>query len=424
MQEGTLLRWVKHEGDSVSRGDVIAEIETDKATVELEAFASGVLRRMLVNEGQTVPVGQVIAIIAAPDEEIAETAPQQREGAAPAEPRIKPADHAPPAAEPTPPAAPTRREAIVEPAEPAGEEVVRVSPVARRLAEEHGIDLRQVRGTGPEGRIIRRDIEKLLAERATAAPAPEVAPAAPLEPLAEAAYAPPRLELEERPPAEELSRMRRTIARRMTQSKQEIPHFYVTVDVDMTAALELRRSLNQVVDEDARISVNDLVIKATAQVLRRMPRFNSYFLGDKLQPNNRINVAIAVALEDGLVTPAIVDCDRKSLGQIAREARDLAQRARNGHLRPEEYGSGTFTISNLGMYGVDTLIAIINPPQVGILGVGAVTPTPVVRDGQVVVREIMKMALSGDHRAVDGAQGAQFLAELKRLLESPMLLLL
>lgn len=388
MKEGTIVRWLKKEGEKVKRGEPIAEIETDKANVEIEAFESGVFRKILAQPGETVTVGQTIALITAPDEDISqyEAAPAREEEAAPA-----------PAAEPA--RAPTAARA------PAAEEGVRASPLARRIAEEEGIDLRQVSGTGPDGRIVRRDIEAFLVQ--AAAPAAEERPAAP--PAAVPVT---------------MGRMRQTIARRMAQSKREAPHYYVTAEIDMTKAHELRSQLNAALGEEAHVTVNDLLVKAAAKALATYPIFNTWFVEGEIRRHEFQNVCIAVALDEGLIAPAILDCGSKSLAQIAQASRNLAERAKSGALKPEEYSGGTFTISNLGMFGLDGLIAIIQPPQTAILGVGEVRPTPVVRGGEITVAEVMKVALSADHRVSDGVQGAQFLGEIKRLLENPVNLLL
>ncbi len=397
MTEGAVARWRKREGEPVQRGEVIAEIETDKATVELEAFASGVLRKILLPEGQQVPVGTLIAVIAEPDEPIDDI--------------LKEAG-APPA-----PAAPPQAEAPAPAPKEAPEEVrVKATPVARRLAEELGIDLRQVKGTGPEGRITREDVEAFAARlreqqaAAAAAPRPETPPAPP-------AAAPEAVE-------EPLSRMRQTIARRMTESKQQAPHFYVTVEVDMTEAMRLREQLNAQLEEDARLSVNDLIIKAVAKALVKFPRLNSAFAGDRLRVFKAVNIAMAVATPDGLLAPVVHDAAGKSIFQIARETKELARRAREGRLRADDQVGGTFTVSNLGMYNVESFSAIINPPNAAILATGSVQRRPVVRGGQIMAADIMKATISVDHRVTDGAEAAQFLGEFKRLLENPASLLI
>jgi pyruvate dehydrogenase E2 component (dihydrolipoamide acetyltransferase) len=275
------------------------------------------------------------------------------------------------------------------------------------MAEERGVDLSRVSGTGPEGRITREDVEAFLQGRPAAPPAPEKPPEAPREgaPVA-------------------MSRMRQAIARRMAQSKREAPHYYVTVDVEMAEAQRLRSQLNATLGEEAHVSVNDLLVKASAKALQRHPMFNTWYVDDQVKQQEAQNVCIAIALDEGLIAPAILDCGRKSVVEIAQASRSLAERARSGSLKPEEYSGGTFTVSNLGMYGIEELIAIIQPPQTAILGVGRISPRPVARDGAVEIVEMMTLALSGDHRVTDGALGAQFLGEIKRLLEAPVGLLL
>ena len=391
MQEGTILRWLKREGDAVQRGEIIAEIETDKANVEIEAYESGILRRILLPEGTTVPVGQVIAVVAAPEDDISQyeaaAAPTVAAGVARPEPVAAVPERPPPAE--------------------AGR--VHASPAARRLAEELGVDLSRVQGTGPDGRILRRDIEE-AAKAVEAAPVAAAAPQAAVPPAARAG-------------APAMSRMRQAIARRMTQSKREAPHYYLTMDIDMTEAERLRRQLNETAEGEFHISVNDVIVKAVAKALRRHPIFNSWFVDGQVQQQEALNIGVAVALEEGLIAPAILNCDQKSLADIARASANLAERARSGVLKAEEYTGATFTVSNLGMYDVETLIAIIPPPQTAILGVGAVRKAPVVQDGEIVVRERMKVALSADHRVTDGALGARFLAELRNFLENPISLL-
>jgi pyruvate dehydrogenase E2 component (dihydrolipoamide acetyltransferase) len=400
MQEGTILRWLKREGDAVQRGEIIAEIETDKANVEIEAYESGVLRRILLSEGATVPVGQIMAVIAAPEDDVSQYAPAAAAAEAPT------------------PAAKPQRPAAVAGAPPIAEGRIHASPAARRLAEELGVDVSLVRGTGPDGRILRRDIE--------AAKAPAAAPARPAGgPVAEAA---PAVATPAGAPAAApaMSRMRQAIARRMAQSKREAPHYYLTMDIDMTEAQRLRQQLNEAAEGEAHVSVNDMIVKAVAKALRRHPTFNSWFVDGQVQSfpeGEAINIGVAVALEEGLIAPAVLDCGRKSLADIALASRDLAERARSGVLKAEEYTGATFTVSNLGMYGVETLIAIISPPQTAILGVGVVKKAPVVRDGEIVVGERMKVALSADHRVTDGAQGARFLADIRNFMEKPITLL-
>ncbi|NSW79859.1 MAG: 2-oxo acid dehydrogenase subunit E2 [Chthonomonadetes bacterium] len=395
MSEGTILRWLKKEGDSVEVGDIIAEIETDKASVELPADVSGKLATIVAKEGETVPVGAVIAEILGEGEQPQVSTPAPAPTAeAPAEPT--PAPHA---------EAPIREESPVQ-------ERVKASPLARRIAQEAGIDLAMVRGTGPGGRIVERDVQQFIASR-QAAPRPPIAePARPAAAVVET----PALT-----GGEPLSRMRRLIAERTTLTKQTVPHFYVTMDVDMTEAMALREKLNASLPEDApKISVNDFVTKACALALARHPRVNALYQNERIYPSSEIHIGIAVALPDGLIVPVLRHCERKTLRQIATETRQLVEKARAGRLTPDEYTGATFSISNLGMYGVDEFIAIINPPAVAILAVGAVQKQPVALDDDtVVVRPRMKVTISADHRALDGAVAAEFLRELKRILENP-----
>jgi pyruvate dehydrogenase E2 component (dihydrolipoamide acetyltransferase) len=414
MTEGTILRWLKHEGDPVERGEIIAEIETDKANVEIEAFEGGVFRKVLASEGDIIPIGGVIAIIAAREDDIshyAAAAPASA-GAASAAVGAQPAaPNTPPAvrAQPAPPVAVT-----IRPSEPMpvavsanGAVRLRVSPVARSLADQHNVDLSQIRGSGPDGRIIRRDVEAAI----TAAPGSPPPTAQP----------PPTTD-DRRPTTP--SKMRQAIARRMSQSKREAPHYYLLLDIDMTDAVELRRQLNETLPDGARVSINDLIVRACALALQRHPEFNTTIAGDEVTPHDAQHVCIAIAMDEGLIAPAILDAGAKTLVQIATEARDLAERAKRGNLKPREVTDGTFCVTNLGGYGVEALIGIIQPPQTAILGVGTVTARPAVRDGAIAIRQLMKVALSADHRVTDGAQGAQFLAEIARLLEHPLLLVL
>jgi pyruvate dehydrogenase E2 component (dihydrolipoamide acetyltransferase) len=393
MTEGTILRWRKQEGDEVKRGEIIAEIETTKVTVEVEAYASGILRKILVREGQTVPVGQVIALIAGRDEAI----PGLVERAAPS---VKEA--------PTP--AMKAAEAALVAKEEAAPRIA-ASPLARQIAREQGIDLRLIRGTGPGGRIIKEDVEAFLERRVAEVPRPAPAPVA-AAPVA----APHEIPYEER----DLSRIRQTIARRMVESKKVAPHFSVTSDIDMTEAVKLRKALNALAGEGAKISVTDMLVKAAAKALLEFREVNASFAEGKLRIYQRINIGIAVALEQGLVTPVIPDCDTKSLTQIAQEAKELVERARTGRSRPEDFTPGTFTISNLGMFDVEEFVAIINPPEAAILAVGSVIPRPVVVDGEVKVADRMKVTLSADHRIIDGAVAARFLQRFKLFLEQPL----
>lgn len=443
MTEGTLVRWVKQLGEEVRRGDVLAEIETDKATVELEAFESGTLLKQAVGEGEVVPVGQVIALLGAPDEQVGDverlppaSTPARRvvehEASTPttpaaAEPQPEPATalrSAETGPEPTPPTPRTTAPETVGAGASArqgheGNGRMRISPVARRIAVESGLDVRGLHGSGPDGRILRRDVEAALH------PAGETGAAESAKPASSPPEPPPeRREPGGAAPVGGLSRLRQAIARRMTQSKQTQPHYYLTLDVDMTDAMQFREQLNASASEARRVSVNDLLVKACALALERHPKFNAEFAESGLKMHERINIDIGIALDEGLIAPAILDCGSKSLGRIAQETKDLVARAKGGGLTAAEYGEGTFTITNLGAYGVETLIGIINPPQAAILGVGSVMDQAVVRDGQVVVRKMMKIALSADHRVTDGAEGARFIKEIQGLLEKPVALAL
>lgn len=385
MTEGRILSWRKRDGERVERGEVLAEIETDKVNVEIEAEASGVLH-IAVPEGQVVPVGQVIAYI---NGQPATAAPQPAPPA-PASPEAPEQAPAPaPAPGPEPEAAAPGR--------------VKASPLARRIAAEHGVDLAQVRGTGPGGRVVERDVLAYLERRG-----------APAAPAAEAEY-------EDVP----LSRMRQAIGRVVTQSKQQIPHFYVTAEVDMLRALELREQLQEALGEEGRVTVNDLVLKAAALALRRHPDLNSQVVDDRtLRRFRRVHLGILVATPDGLIAPVLRDADRLPLLQLAKEARRLVEGAHARRLRQEEYTGATFSVSNLGMYDVVNFVAIIQPPQAGILAVGRAQERPVVRSGQVVVRPVLQLTVSADHRVTDGVGAAQFVVEVKRLLENPVRLLL
>jgi pyruvate dehydrogenase E2 component (dihydrolipoamide acetyltransferase) len=433
MSEGAVGKWLKQPGDQVADGDIIAEIETDKATMELQSFESGTLQKILVPEGQTVPIGTPIAIIGdgAAETEPAETAAEasapagaaeqapSEEGGAEAVARTTAEAKAqvqPPAAQPQPPAQAA--------APSANGDRVKASPVARRVAEERGIDLRLVKGTGPGGRIIKENVEDFKPEVAKApagaapapvAAAPQAAPQQPQQPAPSAEAVP-------------MSRMRRAIARAMTDSQPGTPHIYVTAEIDMAAAMALRKQVNDSGAAEVKISVNDLVVKAAAKSLRKFPALNSsYATGGDGQPavlsHPQVNVSVAVALEDGLVAPVVRDADKKAIGAIAAEIKDMAGRAREGKIKQNELDGGTFQVSNLGMYDVVQFTSIIPAPLAASLSVGAVRQTPVVQDGQLAIGERMTVTLSVDHRVTDGATAAQYLQELRRLLQAPMSLL-
>jgi pyruvate dehydrogenase E2 component (dihydrolipoamide acetyltransferase) len=441
MTEGKLLRWIKHEGDTINKGEAIAEIETDKVNIEVEAFDSGVLQRVLVQEGETVPVGQPIGILATPGEgPAAEQKPETTAPTAAAPTGSQPPEEQPAAGGGTikqePPStaratAPERPQAQASAAPGNGHAPaavatqtrqggrIKASPLARRLAQEYELDLSAIRGTGPGGRVTRDDVRAAVEAARMAAPTPQLAPAPAPEAVPEAVPT-AAAAAGEKP----LSRLQQTMARRMVESKTQAPHFYLTIHVDMTAALALRQQLNAQAEEGQKISVNDLIVKAAARALTKFPTLNASYAGDKLTLHDEINVAVAVAIDEGLVTPVVRHADQKSLGQIARETKALAERARGGKARLEDYEGGTFTVSNLGMYDVDTFVAIINPPQAAILAIGAVRRVPVYEGDNLVPRERMSVTLSADHRVTDGATGARFLAEVRGYLENPLRLVM
>jgi pyruvate dehydrogenase E2 component (dihydrolipoamide acetyltransferase) len=421
MEEGTIVKWTKKEGDPVKQGDVLAEIETDKANMEMEAQGSGILRKILVPAGGKAPVGSLIGVIAEANEDISKMIASAGAAAAPAAPppAAPPATPpaapsaaaapAPPPAAPAPPAAapPTAPGPRPVPAPAAAAEGGRVkaSPLARSMAAQRNIPLDAVAGSGPNGRIIKRDIESWAgAPAAHRAPAEAPAPAGPTI-----------------TPGEEIpvSSMRRTIAKRLAESMFTAPHFYMTVDIDMDAAVALREQLQR--GEDVKVTYNDLVVKACAKALTRFPMVNASWRGDKIVTHRDVHVGVAVTIPDGLITPVVRNADRKTVLEISREVKDLATRARERKLKPEEFTGSTFTISNLGMYGVSEFTAIINPPESAILAVGAVQRVAVVtEDDAVHPGHRMKVTLSSDHRVVDGATAAQYLAEVRRLLENPV----
>ncbi len=417
MEEGVLLKWLKAVGDEVSEGDALAEIETDKVTLELEAQEGGFLTNTLVEEGAVVPIGETVATIGAEDE-VGKGAPAKAEAPAAEAEAPAEAEEAPdttaeePAAEEKP-AAPAPQEAPQVVDRKPGERV-RASPLVKRLAEEHGIDLTQVAGSGPGGRIINADIQPYVKGEKQV---PQAAPASEAEPAAASTSSTTA-------PAGEkvdMPRIKRVTGDRMTESKQQTPHYYVTASIDMSAALDFRKQINASLEEDGiRVSVNDLIVKAAALALREHPNVNRSYVGGELYQQDSIDINIAIALDGGLIAPFIPAADEKSLGTIARMSKDMGKRAREGGLTPDEYQGGTFTISNLGMFDVDEFIAVINPPQAAILAIGSVVETPVVRDGEIVVGHQMKITLSADHRALDGAEVATFLQSVRGYLENPM----
>jgi pyruvate dehydrogenase E2 component (dihydrolipoamide acetyltransferase) len=410
MEEGTISRWYKAVGDSVKEGEEIAEIETEKAAIAIEVFENGPLTKIIVQEGETVPVGAPIAIIGDGGDEsqpVAQASPQPSPASAP-----DATAQEPPAASPAPPP----ETSSAAPGTSAGERVV-ASPLARRIAQTSGVDLHGIRGTGPNGRIVAEDVEahvqghgSRLAPRALTPPSPAAGAPAPV-PTGDVWQA-----------GKALSQMRKVIARRLTESKQQVPHFQATMEIDMGPAMALRGSLNARGEGFAKIGPNDLIVKAVADALRAQPAMRVAFGGDQLLTTDRVNVGVAVALPEGLIVPVIRDADRKSLNDIAVEVRALVEKARAGKLQPDEYAGGTFSVSNLGMYGVEAFNAIINPPEPGILAIGGIFEKPVVADGKLTIGTRMNVTLSADHRVVDGAVGAEWLQELKRRLENPLTL--
>jgi pyruvate dehydrogenase E2 component (dihydrolipoamide acetyltransferase) len=465
MREGVLRKWRKNEGEKIVPGELFAEVETDKATMDWEAYDEGTLLKKLVADGSTVPVGTPIAILGNPGEDItalvaeaaarsggaggkkpaaaaaAPAAPAPKSAPPPAAAAPAPAAAAPPAPAAERPAAPAARPSAPAQAAPSPSNGTKIlaSPLARRLATDLGIDLRVVKGSGPGGRIVERDVQAASASGGSAAPA-AAEPVAPVAaaPAAATASAPaplpaqlvPERRAEARPTAavpppsddiqKPLSLMRKTIARRLVESKTTIPHFYLTTQVDMDAAMEFREQVSQV--HGTKLSVNDLVLKAAALALRKLPEANASFTDDAIVQHARVDIGMAVAIEDGLVTPVLRGADKKTLGQLSNEARELAARARDRKLRPEEMTGGTFSVSNLGMLGVDHFAAIINPPESAILAVGRVRKEPVVKNDKIVIGQRMFLTLSCDHRVVDGAIGAKLLQAIVAILERPITL--
>jgi len=489
MEEGRLVKWLKAEGDAVKSGDVLAEVETDKAVMELVARADGVLRKRLVNEGDATPVGQLIGVIAGADENIdalvggaggpagaatgAGAPPQQQSPAAappaPNRPTAPSRDPAPggavpperlvaqtgerAGASPVPQSAaqaqgeastpPQEKLADVPPAPPGGARPApghaprtaiphagdhdteqaphatdnggrsRSSPLARRLASERGLDISHVRGSGPGGRIVRRDIE--------AAAAAGAAPARPSAPAASSAPAPARAPSADGFTDVPLTQIRKTIARRLAESIGPIPTFYLTAELDLGRVTEMREAMAEMGPE-FKVSVNDVVLKAVATALAQHPEVNAHWLGDRIRQFDRVHLGMAVATDDGLIVPVIFDAHAKRMSEISREAKELAKRARERKLKPEEYTGSTFSVSNLGMFGIDQFTAIINPPESAILAVGASEDRAVVENGATVVRKRMRVTMSCDHRVIDGAVGARFLQTLRRLIENPLML--
>jgi len=420
MEEGQISRWLKKEGDKVSMGEPLAEIDTDKATMEMQALGNGVLRKILIGEGQAAPLGQLIAIIGEPDEDIAALLSE-----APAQPQVqeqKETDEPPPAPDVTqpqpqrqdqkeadrPPSAPNlapangRQPQASGSASDSGRMIV--SPLAARMAAEAGIDLRSLQGSGPGGRIIKRDIEAVISK-----PAPAPAPSY-VQQAGASAYR-----------DEPASQIRQTIAKRLVTSLGPVPHFFLTTEIEMDRAAEMRKGINAL-DPDLKISINDIIIKVAAAALIQHPQVNASFQEKIVRYYEHADIGVAVAIEDGLITPVVRAADQKSLSQIAAEVRELAERARSKRLKPEEYTGATFSVSNLGMFGIDEFTAVINPPEGAILAIGAMSAKPVVRENEIVIRQMMRVTMSCDHRVIDGATGAKFLQTFKKILENPLYL--
>ncbi len=408
MEEGQISRWLKKEGDKVSMGEPLAEIDTDKATMEMQALGNGVLRKILINEGQSAPLGQTIAVIGEPDEDIAALLSEAR----PAKPQVteqKETDEPPPVPDAKPQPQPQAKAAVPangrQPqAAPSDSGRMIVSPLAARMAADAGIDLRSLQGSGPGGRIIKRDIEAAISKPAVA-PAPSY-----VQQAGASAYR-----------DEPATQIRQTIAKRLVTSLGPVPHFFLTTDIEMDRAAEMRKGINAL-DPELKISINDIIIKVAAAALIQHPQVNASFQEKFVRYYEQADVGVAVAIEDGLITPVVRAANQKSLSQIAVEVRELAERARSKKLKPEEYTGATFSISNLGMFGIDEFTAVINPPEGAILAIGAMTAKPVVREDEIVIRQMMRVTMSCDHRVIDGATGAKFLQTFKKILENPLYL--
>jgi pyruvate dehydrogenase E2 component (dihydrolipoamide acetyltransferase) len=416
MEEGTILRWMKSAGDPVEQGDELVEIETDKANMVYEAPAAGTLIEVVAEEGATLPIGEVIARVGEPGEAVSDggggggnresTTPASESGASP--------ESRDPVPAPTP--ATEAPAASPQPTGPAGDGRVKASPLARRIAHERGLNLSGLAGSGPGGRIVKADVERAVTEAPVATPEAAAAPAGPTPGVGE------RPETAKGSVSlEELTKLQSTVARRMAESKATAPHFYLSVEVDMTRAVEARARLKAAAAEGEPVpSFNDMVVKASAIALREHPRANGAYRDGRLELYSRVNIGVAVAARDALVVPTVFDADTKGLRQIATETRALAERVREGTITPPELSGGTFTVSNLGMFGISNFAAVINPPQAGILAVGAIAEQPIVRDGEIAVGNVMPMTLACDHRILYGADGARFVDRIRNLLEEPL----
>jgi len=411
MEEGTLAKWLVKEGDKVNSGDILAEIETDKATMEFEAVDEGTVAKILVPEGaEGVKVGQPIALLAGEGEDVGKAAAAPK---ADTPPPAAPAPAPAPKADETPKSAPAPAAAGPQAASKAAGDRIKASPLARRIAEEKGIDLSSVQGTGPGGRIVKADIEQ--APAGAPAAAPTRAAAAPAKPQ----LAPASTEIPHE--SVKLSNMRKTIARRLSEAKQTVPHIYLTVDINLDALLKLRGELNKGLEaRGVKLSVNDLLIKALAMALVEVPDCNVSFAGDQLIQYKRADISVAVSIPGGLITPIVANADGKSVSAIAKEVHELAARAREGKLQPHEYEGGTASLSNMGMYGIKQFEAIINPPQGMIMAIGAGEKRPYVINDSLQIATVMSATGSFDHRAIDGADGAKLMQAFKRLVENPL----
>ena len=410
MTEGVVAAWNKKVGEEVKEGEILAEIETDKATMEFESFYDGVLLHIGVETGSAAPVNSVLAVIGAKDEDIAEilknagtddseanaSVPQEESKA---EPAVAPAN-------PTPSPTPVATPASKPEKGPSSNDKIFASPLAKKLASEKGIDLNTLQGSGDNGRIIKRDIDHYI-------------PFTPVTPAAQFSAAPAGTESYR---DETVSQMRKTIARRLADSKFTAPHFYLTLDIDMDNAISARKAMNAM--EGVKVSFNDMVVKSVAHSLKKNPNVNSAWMGDFIRRNDHVHIGVAVAVEDGLLVPVVKFADTKGLMQISAEVKDFAQKAKDKKLQPSDWEGNTFTISNLGMFGIESFTAIVNPPDSCILAIGGIKQVPVVKDGALVPGNVMKVTLSCDHRVVDGATGAAFLQDFKQFLENPVSMLL
>ncbi|MEM6262720.1 MAG: pyruvate dehydrogenase complex dihydrolipoamide acetyltransferase [Bacteroidota bacterium] len=422
MTEGVIAAWHKQVGDEVENSELLAEIETDKATMDFESPFDGVLLHIGVKEGDGIPVGSLLAIIGEKDEDISGILAAESGGGAPAtEAAVAPAPEPEVVAAPASNGSSAAQAVTVAPAAPVTSRGGRIkaSPLAKAMAKAQGIDIAHVQGTGENGRIVKRDIENFQPAAQPAVAAPVEVPVAPTQdPAPVTVAAPTGANYEETG----VSQMRKAIARRLAESKFSAPHFYLTMEIDMERAIAARKQLNEV--SPVKISFNDLVIKASAIALRQHPAVNSSWLGDKIRTNHDINVGVAVAVDEGLLVPVVHHADNKGLSTISQEVREMAGKARDKKLQPSEWEGNTFTVSNLGMFGIEEFTAIINPPDACIMAVGAIVQKPVVKDGEIVVGNRMKVTLSCDHRVVDGAVGSAFLKTFKELMEEPMKLML